>query len=228
VRTQAAKHLAAVLGADPNSADHAHFGRLAGFTNRKPERAIEGRPPFVMIDQADGQRIAQSGPVIVREALASLAAERQKQMIGEVKAAAEKLPQPARAWAKRASDLGQWYAVFVKGLEGRFGADFDASRADWMAATALIGKGYDVDSVADAIAKHSPGAKERKGADLEDYVVATAGKAEIWVELRAQGADYADVKDRLLPLARERQAERVAEQERRAALEQEDDYGAER
>ena len=221
-RTQAAKALARELGGDPNSADHAHFGRLAGFTNRKPERAVDGRQPFVLVERADPAAVAQRGGELVREAKEALAQARAVEVRAEVKAAAAKAPAPARAWAQRSRDLGNWYTGLWKGLESRFGKDFDASRADWMAAVALIGKGYDVDSVADAIAKHSPNVEQRKGRDLDDYIVSTAGKAEIWCELRDKGAAYADVAEKLLPLAQQRQAERSAEHERQASARERD------
>ena len=41
-------------------------------------------------------------------------------------------------------------------------------------------------------------------AAVADYVTRTAGKAEIWHELKAQGAEYADVADALLSLAQDR------------------------
>ena len=229
VRTAVARQLAQQLGGDPNSADHAHFGRLAGFTNQKPERAVAGRQPFVLVDRADPGAVAERGRDLVREALATLSKERNNEVRAAVKEAAAQAPAPARAWAQRSRELGTWYSGMWKGLRDRFGDDFDASRADWMCAVALIGKGYDVDSVADAIARHSPGVEKRKGRDLDEYVLATAGKAEIWCELAKQGAAYADVAERLLPMARERAAARAAEadqaeQERKPNR----DYGLER
>lgn len=43
------------FGGDPSSADWRHFGRLAGFTNAKPERRLpSGLPPFVRPLSASG------------------------------------------------------------------------------------------------------------------------------------------------------------------------------
>jgi hypothetical protein len=54
--TWAAKELAKRFGGDPSSADWRHFGRLAGFTNRKPERRLEnGLAPFVRLRQCVGR-----------------------------------------------------------------------------------------------------------------------------------------------------------------------------
>ena len=54
--TWAAKELAKRFGGDLSSADWRHFGRLAGFTNRKPERLLQnGLPPFVRLRQCEGR-----------------------------------------------------------------------------------------------------------------------------------------------------------------------------
>ena len=52
----AAKELAKRFGGDLSSADWRHFGRLAGFTNRKPERLLpNGLAPFVRLRQCEGK-----------------------------------------------------------------------------------------------------------------------------------------------------------------------------
>jgi hypothetical protein len=54
--TYAAKQLAARFGGDPSSADWRHFGRLAGFTNPKPERQLpSGLRPFARLRSAKGR-----------------------------------------------------------------------------------------------------------------------------------------------------------------------------
>lgn len=114
------------------------------------------------------------------------------------------MPQGATRTPQTAQELAEWYRSLWHSLKTQFGGDFDASRADWMAAVAMFRKGYAFQDVADAIAQHSPGIDGRKGAAVADYVTRTAGKAEIWHELKAQGADYADVADALLSLAHDR------------------------
>ena len=53
--TWAAKELAKRFGGDFSSADWRHFGRLAGFTNRKHERLLQnGLAPFVHLRQCEG------------------------------------------------------------------------------------------------------------------------------------------------------------------------------
>ena len=65
--TWAAKELAKPFRGDFSSADWRHFGRLAGFTNRKPERLLpNGLAPFVRLRQCEG-RIYDAAPVFLEE-----------------------------------------------------------------------------------------------------------------------------------------------------------------
>jgi hypothetical protein len=88
-------------------------------------------------------------------------------------------------------------------------ASLDAPRADWMCALTLFGRGYAFEQIAHAMQEHSPGLAGRKG-NVDDYLLRTFGKAEIWQELRSQGYSYDDVREDLRSLARQRAAERRA------------------
>ena len=60
--TRAAKQLAERFGGDPSSADWRHFGRLAGFTNPKPERQLpSGMRPFARLRSATGRVYSNTG-----------------------------------------------------------------------------------------------------------------------------------------------------------------------
>jgi hypothetical protein len=52
--TAAARALAQEYGGDLGAADWRHFGRLAGFTNRKEKYKADGLFPFVMLRQSNG------------------------------------------------------------------------------------------------------------------------------------------------------------------------------
>ena len=70
--TRAAKLLAERYGGDPSSADWRHFGRLAGFTNPKPNRQLEsGMQPFARLVEANGQ-VYRQVPVFVAEVRAAM------------------------------------------------------------------------------------------------------------------------------------------------------------
>src|SRR5271168_4338632 len=72
--TSVAKELALRFGGDPGSADWRHFGRLAGFTNPKPNRRLEsGLQPFARLVEASGQVYIRAAAFIteVRAAMAA-------------------------------------------------------------------------------------------------------------------------------------------------------------
>jgi hypothetical protein len=78
--TRAAKVLAERFGGDPSSADWRHFGRLAGFTNPKPERQLpSGMRPFARLRSATGHIYSKAA-----EFVASIRSEvRQERQGGE-------------------------------------------------------------------------------------------------------------------------------------------------
>ena len=70
--TQAAKELARRFGGDASSADWRHFGRLAGFTNQKPQRRLaNGLAPFARLHEWSG-RIYDNHGEFLRETSAEL------------------------------------------------------------------------------------------------------------------------------------------------------------
>jgi hypothetical protein len=63
--TRIARHLAHLYQGDRASADWCHVGRLAGFTNQKPQRRLSnGWPPWVKIREAYGG-LASGGPELI-------------------------------------------------------------------------------------------------------------------------------------------------------------------
>jgi len=63
--TRAAKQLAERFNGDPSSADWRHFGRLAGFTNPKPERQLpSGMRPFARLRSATGRVYSKAAEFI--------------------------------------------------------------------------------------------------------------------------------------------------------------------
>jgi hypothetical protein len=72
--TKVAQTLATRFGGDSSSADWRHFGRLAGFTNRKQKYQRDGRFPFVKVTEAAG-RIAPGSAQLILDARKELAEE---------------------------------------------------------------------------------------------------------------------------------------------------------
>jgi hypothetical protein len=64
--TAAARALAQEFEGDLGAADWRHFGRLAGFTNRKEKYKADGLFPFVMLRQANGLPYPEAGRFIAQ------------------------------------------------------------------------------------------------------------------------------------------------------------------
>lgn len=77
MRRMAAQGLAEQYGGNPNSADPHRYGRLAGFTNQKPEHTRDdGRQPYVLAHDCPGQ-VATAAPAYLKRIEQALeAAER--------------------------------------------------------------------------------------------------------------------------------------------------------
>src|ERR1700722_19468041 len=85
--TQAGKQLAERFGGDLGSSDWRHFGRLAGFTNPKPNRRLaSGLQPFARLLEAKGR--------VYRQARACVA-EIKAALVGEDGAQASRITAPA-------------------------------------------------------------------------------------------------------------------------------------
>jgi hypothetical protein len=82
VSTRAAKVLANRFGADPSSADWRHFGRLAGFTNRKEQhRGDDGLFPFVKLIEASGSVYPRATDFVVELRAACELADRRLKLL---------------------------------------------------------------------------------------------------------------------------------------------------
>jgi hypothetical protein len=95
--TRAAKVLAERFGGDPGSADWRHFGRLAGFTNPKPNRRLaSGLQPFARLVEANGQIYREAASFIAeaRVATANEAAASAKAAAGNNRAGQGAQPPP--------------------------------------------------------------------------------------------------------------------------------------
>jgi hypothetical protein len=78
VSTRAAKLLAERFGGDPSSADWRHFGRLAGFTNSKPERQLpSGMRPFARLRSATGHIYSKAAEFVASIPSSEVRQERQ-------------------------------------------------------------------------------------------------------------------------------------------------------
>jgi hypothetical protein len=173
-RRIAAQGLAKHYGGDLNSADSRHYGRLAGFTNQKPQYIRDGRQPYVLAHECPG-KAATGAPARLERIRQGLdRAEAQKERQGRLEAL-EGYKSPGHVWM---SDPGHEYRKQAQRLMQRYGKEADFSRLDWMIATDMAKSGrFSADGIAKAIGQHSPQVESRKAGHVEDYARRTAEKA---------------------------------------------------
>lgn len=182
VRRMAAQALAKHYDADPASADSRHYGRLAGFTNQKPQHAKNGWQPYVLAHKCPGKP-AERAPALLETVGQWLARTEAEKACSARLEALEGYKSSGHGWY---SDPGHEYQRQAKRLMNRYGKTADFSRLDWMIATDMAKSGrFSADGIAQAIEKHSPEVATRKAGHIEDYARRTAEKAWAAPEVQA-------------------------------------------
>lgn len=171
-RRIAAQGLAKHYGGDMNSADSKHYGRLAGFTNQKPQHTRDGRQPYVLAHDCPGKAATAAPAYLERIEQGLDRAEAQKERetrLGAIKAVStgHKTYDPVREYQRQAQRLLT-----------KYGDKADLSRMDWMIATDMAKSGnWTQQDVEKGIREASPALESRKTGHIEDYAKRTAEKA---------------------------------------------------
>lgn len=183
--TLAAKALAARFGGDPNSADFRHFGRLAGFTNRKPEHMRGTMSPFVRLDSYKG---AEASPEAVKQIMAE--GKRISGLQHEVKVA-EHVQQLDPKGVDRVRPWN-WYRKGLESLKNEFGPEFNASRADFELGQAMYRNGAKPRDICATLLNYSPQLEERKGSleRQKEYTFWTVAKVVARQEMIDSGRKF--------------------------------------
>lgn len=164
VSTAAARLFAAKFDGDPSSADWRHFGRLAGYTNRKPKYQMEsGYFPFVKLREHSGQEYDRKELI--------------QQATGVIETARKDELARREAWDNRPSvPVGQ----AVKSIDefwndGRYGGDLH--RADLAYANYAVVRGVPTNEIESAIARRD---LSHKGSVTrqQEYLDRTIAKAQ--------------------------------------------------
>lgn len=208
IATVAAQSLARHYGADPNSADWRHFGRLAGFTNRKPAYTDErGRNPWILAHECPG-KAAENAYKLISQCEAGVdKAESEKECQRRLNALEAS---KSDGYASRYDPLAE-YQRQAQRLIQRYGRDADFSRLDWMIATDMAKSGrFTAQDIEKSIRECSPHVESRKTGHVEDYAWRTAAKAWTSPEVVASRQEQ----------ERERQAQRSRDRD--------DDHGMSR
>jgi len=163
--TAVCKSIAQRYSGDKDSADWRHYGRLAGFTNRKPKYIqANGNQPFVLLSSANGKLAEKSGELI-SHGLEFLEVENIKKL--ERQAFLKN-----RVVNENLKDACDYYQSELYGLEARYGNALDCSRADWMIVNKMIYLGYSEFSIRDAMEMCSP-ALESRSKHGDNYIETT-------------------------------------------------------
>jgi len=165
-----ARELAREYDADPASADSRHYGRLAGFTNRKDKHTSRsGYQPWVLCRESSGQS-ATAGPELMQQAGQVLdSIERRQERTARLAEIAA--PQSVHRYRRSAVDE---YRSEMAGLVKRYGDDL--SKCDFIASMKLASKGREPDEIAMALAEASPAIMTRKAGHEADYIQRTVQK----------------------------------------------------
>jgi hypothetical protein len=199
--TAVSRELAVRYGGDRGSVGGEHLGRLAGYTNQKPNRTLpDGRQPWVRLHEAEG-RPAPAADRLLDDVWSRLEAERRTEPLEAVRSADGRSwevldTRPARDGADgvalRAEYLAQEFAVRVARVLDRQqerNGKLDYSAADW----AVIGTMHErypwlsTAQLAQAMRMGSPRLDERHARHIADYVGRTVVKAvRVKAEQRAR------------------------------------------
>ncbi|TRF66171.1 DNA primase, partial [Salmonella enterica subsp. enterica serovar London] len=171
LRGQIARTLASEYDADPASADSRHYGRLAGFTNRKDKHTTRaGYQPWVLLRESKG-KTATAGPALVQQAGQQIEqAQRQQEKARRLasfcaaikshllRSSPKRLTSPAISLRYSSSAVRRWR------LSCRSGSSKLASR------------GRSAEEIGKAMAEASPALAERKPGHEADYIERTVSK----------------------------------------------------
>lgn len=174
VLREVARDLAATYGGDPMAAKGEQFGRLPGFTNRKPQRIQEngGRAPFARVVEAVG-RVASQAASLVRTC-----AQRVQQQAAEGARRWERAQAEAarRAAEREGEEVSASVARHMQASGGRQSATHGLSEIDYAAACGALRDGHSPEAVADALRALSPHLEQRH-VRPDDYVTRTVENA---------------------------------------------------
>lgn len=164
VATSAGKHLARIYGGDPASTDWRHLGRLAGFTNQKPQRrTFRGYAPWVKIVHTRAG-LARSADVLLQSAVRCA-----PQTIGSKQSAApapNAIPSPPTTAAQAAAIYQYWAKRWH--IAERF-VQPDWSILDLWIARKLLSQGMPATQIQDILRLGSPHFPRCHG-DPDDYL----------------------------------------------------------
>jgi len=158
--THIARTLTQTYDADPSSADYRHFGRLAGFTNKKPLYVdLYGKAPYVLAHEC-------------KPVLAPIGQE----MLLKASISPVKPSSVVQTTQTTITSPQAFYEAQMGFYEGRYQSRLDVSRADWAIVGKMLLQGYSDTEITDTLTACSPALQSRKAGHVEDYISRTLAK----------------------------------------------------
>jgi hypothetical protein len=162
---------------DPASADAVHYGRLAGFTNRKPQHLRNGMYPYAVLRSDSGSSAVKSDMIrqwaLARETL-------------EAQTVVEKvISQQETAQRKYVIGINDPDTYFIRSHEkwrnGRIQRKMpiDLSVGDYAVVYKMVLAGYCNRDIFNAMERHSPDISIRKKNHVSDYITRTIAAVRI-------------------------------------------------
>ena len=159
VRREAAMILAERYGGDTAAADAHQSGRLAGFTNGKPEHRTAKGSPFVLLSSFAG-KVASAARDLIDAAKSALAKRIEVTEAAQIDVTPSPIANP---------DLVRWW----RAEQATAPAGKSLSEVDWHLTHLALGSGHSPEDVAAALEVVS----ERKGKHAMSYAIQTVEKA---------------------------------------------------
>lgn len=175
LRSEIGRILAQKYDGDPNSTDSRHYGRLAGFTNRKKKYQDKyGRQPFCLLRHANANCsfIAPAAGELIQTAAELLNSRSlKKQPVKKIR------PQKNSS----SFDTVAFFKSELRSLEHKYGSDINFSKADWMICKKLALKGCNVEEIKETLLEASSMIDKRKRGHFDDYIERTVQKIMLLV-----------------------------------------------
>jgi RepB DNA-primase from phage plasmid len=165
--TQVAKILAKEFGGDPGSASFQHYGRLAGFTNRKPQNATVKGAPYVRLDyEATTGEVAAQGETWVERARqeVAIAKAQQKPSVPLNPTPEQRTTSPDREKERALKTFQSIYNEYAE----KYGIK-DASASDFAVCKRMAKRGWNQDALTYALRYGSPDLDTRKAGHQDNY-----------------------------------------------------------
>lgn len=176
LRGDIAKKLAKDLGADPASAEKRHYGRLAGFTNRKEKYLTSKGFPYVLCRLSSGE-VAKKGQILIDEAKTRQLEAQELAKARQIERERIKFIENAKTWHFSKPTAEEAFKKYMREWLERQENKPDWSKGDYAVACRMAKEQYRPEDISEAIKLHSPSIDIRKLEHSADYAKRTVEAA---------------------------------------------------